>query len=327
MRKAKWKRRGKGIAGFVFLLFLADYALYPSLAMPEGSSHNSGNGALWVRYKWYFGENNDKIPELASRAKRHGISDLYFHVRNIQVDGSLKYRYLQQAQTLNRRLKEIAPRLRRFAWIYAGNPSGRGEVDISKPSVRRRMVTEAKWLVEKAGFSGIQWDYEICPDGDPNLPLLLEETRAALPRSIPVSVAVPAWLPWPFGGYGWSPHYYQEIAKVCDQVAVMSYDTGAYFPRTYAWLVAKQVDVVYKAVVQANDRCQVIVGLPTYEDGTFSHNPHAETVKLGLIGLRAGIRNLDEKWGYPNVGIFADYTTDEDEWRTFDELWPIAVMD
>jgi len=327
MRKISWKRRVRRILGIVIGLAIADYALYPALAQPEGESRNSGRNALWVRYKWYFGENNGQIPELVDLAQRHGISDLYFHVRSIQADGNLKYRYLQQAQTLNRRIKELAPRLRRFAWIYAGNSSGAGDVDLSNPTVRQKMVSEAKWLVDKAGFSAIQWDYEICPDGDPNLLSLLKETRAALPRSVPISVAAPAWLPWPFTGYGWSPEYFGQVSKLCDQIAIMTYDTGAYFPRAYTWLVSKQIDVAYDAIERGNPNCQPIIGLPTYEGGGLSHNPHAENLKLGLIGVRAGARNRGDKGMFVNVGIFADYTTDATEWRTFDELWPRAVMD
>lgn len=321
------KRRRKLIWLGVFLAFLiGDYALFPYLASPAGPSVNSGHNALWLRYTWYFGEQPDHLSELLYKTEHHGITDLYFHVRSIQADGSLKYRYLESAQKLNRQLREAAPHLRRFAWIYAGNSSGRGEVNLGSPAVRKRMVGEAKWLVEKCGFDGVQWDYEICPDGDPHLLKLLDETRAALPKA-PVSVAVPTWFPAPFTRFGWSPGYFGEVAKRCDQMAVMTYDTAAYAPRLYAALVADQVEVVTKAVGAANPKCSVVMGLPTYEDGTASHNPRAENLRVALIGVRNGLAGSYDSRVWQGVGLFADYTTDDEEWRSFDELWPKSMQD
>jgi hypothetical protein len=101
----------------------------------------------------------------------------------------------------------------------------------------------------------------------------------------------------------------------------MAYDTAAYFPRAYVWFVSEQVVRVTRAVARANPSCRVILGVPTYEDGTKSHNPRAENLRFGLMGVRNGLAASAETSVWQGVGIFADYTTDESEWRTWRERW------
>lgn len=301
-----------------------DYWLYPRFARPSGTVVNRGENALWLRYTWAFGEHTAKdTAKLAQRLEAHGIRDAYFHVRSILPDGSLKYRERLKTAALNHQVARLAPSVRKIAWIYAGNPQGLGAVNLARSDVRRRMASEAAWLVQNGGFDGVQWDYEICPDGDPNLLRLLEETRRALPAGTYLSAAVPGWYPSPLGGFGWSPAYFGEVAKRCDGIAVMAYDSAAYLPRVYAGWITQQTIVVTRAVAAANPRCGVVLGIPTYGDGTASHNPRAENLRLALLGVRNGLAQGTDLDVWKGVGLFADYTTDEDEWSTFDELWPL----
>jgi hypothetical protein len=322
-RRRRWLKR-IGIASAVLLTAaVADYHLYPRWSSVEGPQLDRGENGAWIRYTWYFGERKpDEIPALADRLKRHGIRDAYFHVRYIKRDGSLRFRYPVQAQTLNGRMAQLAPTVRRIAWIYAGNSEGEGDVVLSDPKVRQRMVGEAVWLVEKAGFQGVQWDYEICPDRDPHLLKLLEETRAALPPGTPLGVAVPTWMPPPISGFGWSEGYFGEVARRCDQIAVMGYDTGLYFPRAYSWLMAQNTARVTRAVAAANPQCRVLMGVPTYEEGPFSHNSHAENLRMALQGVREGLAlKTADASVFAGIALFADYTTDEAEWAELRRSW------
>lgn len=284
---------------------------------------NRGQNGLWLRYTWYFGERNSEVGALNARLKGKGIRDVYFHVRNIEANGALKYRYSDKAIALNRELQQIAPEVRRIAWVYAGNRSGHGLVDLTDPKVRSRMVAEARWLIRSCGFDGVQWDYEICPDGDPNLLSLLRETRAGIPKGAFLGVAAPVIYPSPLGGFGWSERYYEQLASNCDQVAVMAYDTGAYTPRAYVWLVSQQVVRITRAVAHAGADCKVVLGVPTYGEGTPSHNPRSENLRLALIGVRSGLAGGADLTAWQGIAAFADYTTDESEWRVWDELWPL----
>lgn len=320
------KRRRRWLWAPVVLLALtvSDYWLYPVLARPGGVVVNRGRNSIWLRYTWYFGAHGEQdFQNLADRLRSNGITDAYFHVRSVEPDGRLKYRYLERTRELNTKLRKLAPGVRRIAWIYAGNEHGLGHVRLDNPQVRRQMAHEAAWLVSEGGFEGVQWDYEICPDGDPNLLKLLEETRKALPQGTFLGIAVPTWYPPPLGGVGWSEGYYRQVSRRCDQIAVMTYDTAAYSPRLYVWFVSEQVARITRAVAAENPDCRVILGVPTYEDGTASHNPRAENLRLALLGVRNGLTQADlSVW--QGIGLFADYTTDESEWLTWRKLWPQA---
>ncbi len=308
-------------------LLLLDYLLYPWAAGVRAPTGNRGENGLWLRYHWYFGRKTDaEIAALAERLPSQQIRYAYFHVRHVTRDGSLRHRYPEPALRLNRLLKARAPGVRRIAWVFAGNlhrAPGLAEVDLADPRVRRRMVEEARWLVERCGFDGVQWDYEICENGDPHFLSLLEETREILPPGASLSAATALWLPDPVTRrWGWDEAYFRQVAKRCDQLAVMGYDTAMYLPRAYVGLIRRQVVHVTRAVADANASCRVLIGVPTYARGGLSHHAYAENLSLALKGVREG---LADRAARPEVfagtAPFADYTTQPEEWRVFRRLW------
>jgi hypothetical protein len=318
MRRKRWRRIG-GILLAVVVLFALDWALYPRLTSVGGVSRDQGRNGIWLRYKWYFGEHGlDQVPALGKQFRDHGVRYAFFHVRFIKRDGTLRFRYPERARRLNAAVRREAPATRSIAWIYAGNGAGEGNVELGDAKVRAAMVKEAVWLVREGGFAGVQWDYEICPDGDPSFLRLLEETRSALPADAFLGVCSPVAYPWPLIGFGWSERYFGEVAKRCDQIAVMTYDTGMLAPRAYVGLVKSSTERITKAVADANPECGVLVGLPAYEEGFFSHNPYAENLRLGLKGVR---ESSPDRRSFEGVAPFADYTMDDVEWELLRRWW------
>ncbi len=311
--------------GFLVLLGLLtlDYFAYPRFIGIGGRTFDSAQNGLWIRYTWYFGMKSDtEISELTMSLNRRQIKYVYPHVRFIRKDGSLRYRYADSGRRLVNRIHLGAPEVRVIAWIYAGNSHGEGDVDLSRADVRAKMVQEAVWLIRECGFDGVQWDYEICPDGDVNFLALMRETRAALPPGKILSTAVPMWLPWPLGRWGWSEAYFGEVARTCDQLVVMGYDSGFWLPRSYVWLMRQQTIRVTNAAYRANPDCRVLIGIPTYGKGFLSHNPHAENIRMGLKGVREGVEDSGTgRRSFAGVAVFADYTTQPNEWATYEELW------
>lgn len=311
-------RGRKAWARALILLILigatGDYWLFPVFAHEVGQTPVRRSNGLWLGYDWYLGKHKSyEVGALAQRLQDAAIAYAFFHVRGVQSNGKLKFRYPVQARELTEALDH---RLRKIAWVYVGSDV----VDLSDSKVRSNMVAEARWLVTDCGFDGVQWDYETCRDGNAPFLHLLSESRVAMPEGSFLGTAVPCRYPFPFAGFGWGDSYYQEVAKRCDQMAVMAYDTGAYFPRLYVSMVASQVEGVTRAV--AGTRCSVLIGLPTYEGGLRSHNPRAENLRLGLLGVRDGLSRLpkDAK-SIQGIALFADYTTDEEEWETYRKLW------
>ena len=314
--------------GAIFVLFViacltVDYWAYPYGAATGGKSFNKGENGLWLRYTWRFGEHSPaETEQLARNLRDRQIRYAYFHVRSINAQGRLAFHHAAEAQRLNDLLRKEAPEVQSIAWVYAGNARGQGKVKLSDSAVRKAMIAEALWLVNECGFAGIQWDYEICDDGDRDFLALLRETRTALPPGKTLSIASAVWMPAPLGKWGWSEAYFADAARECDQITVMCYDTGFYLPRSYVWLVGQQARRIPRVCYQANPRCRVLLGLPTYGPGFLSHNPRAENISMALRGVREGLAASGaDKPGFAGVALFADYTTEPDEWQTYENLW------
>jgi hypothetical protein len=322
-RRRRRRRLWTSLA-LVAALLLADYLLYPLLP-PGGRSFDRGENGLWLKYTWYFGRRSeDEARALGRRLKDDGIRDAYFHVRHVTAEGRLAYRCAEEARRLLAAVRREHPGLRALAWVYAGNNGAGGlpRVRLADPTVRTRMAGEVRWLVEECGFDGVQWDYEVCPSGDPDLLRLLDATRIALPEGAVLSVCTPLWLPVVVGRWGWSEEYFTQVAARCDQVAVMGYDSGLYLPRAYAWLIREQTLRVPVAVRKGSAACRVVIGLPTYARGGLSHHRWSENLSIGLRAVReALVQPGADLHTLAGVALFADYTTQPDEWATYHRLW------
>jgi hypothetical protein len=321
-RKRRW-RWIVGGAGLLLLLLVIDYFAYPYGARPGERTFNTGENGLWLRYTWYFGQKSDAdLSLLARRLQERQIRYAYFHVRDITEAGRLRYHYPDAARRLVTALHHAAPAVRVLAWVYVGNPRGEGAVNLADPQVRQAMVHEAQWLVQTCGFDGVQWDYEVCDDGDPDFLRLLRETRVALPQGALLSAAVPLWMPRPLQRWGWSDAYFGQTAALCDQITVLCYDSGFWLPRSYVWLVRQQAIHVTHAVARSHPSCRVLLGVPTYRAGGLSHNARAENLSLALRGVREGLSDPHADISvFAGVAPFADYTTGPEDWETYRTLW------
>jgi hypothetical protein len=323
-RRRRWLTAGALL--LLVLLVTGDYYLYPRLARPAGRSFNRGENALWLRYTWYFSPLGEaKLDELARSLRAQQIRYAYFHVRSIRPDGTLRFRFGPNARRLTDGLRRRAPGVKVMAWVYVGNEygvPGESGVNIASALVRGRMVREALWLTRECGFDGVQWDYEVCPDRHEGFLRLMRETRTALPPGKLLGAAVPMMTARPLRRWGWSAEYAGRIARTCDQLAVMAYDSSLWLPRAYVWLVREQTVSYTRAVAAANPRCRVLIGVPTYFKGSSAHYPRAENLPLALKGVREGLADARAvRAVFAGVAPFADYTTQPAEWRVFHDLW------
>ena len=301
-----------------------DYWGYPFGAPMPGRSLNRGENGLWLRYTWYFGRHTDADSKLmAQQLRDHQIRYAYFHVRFIGKSGKLAYRYAQEARRLNDGLHRDAPGVKSIAWAYVSYGPSKDDVPLTNAATRKTMIAEALWLMGDCGFDGVQWDVEPCADGDAGFLALMRETKAALPPDKLLSTATPMWAPAVLQQTGWSESYFTQVAATCDQMAVMCYDSGYLTPRTYVWLVRQQAIHVTHAAGQGNPKCRVLLGVPTYGRGFFSHNPHAENLTMALRGVRAGLADPGADLSvFAGIAPFADYTTSAQDWKLYKTLWP-----
>jgi hypothetical protein len=337
--------------GFAIVVIVAgDFFLYPRYVSDLSSyrdqdltrvesgrnKFNKNKNGLWLRYFWYAGKHTAKEEEdLAKFLQTEQILFAYFHVREVDKSGRLVCRYRESAKRLVNAIHKHSPSVLAIAWVSAGQWYPAHGTNIKDPLVRRQMVKEAKFLINECGFDGVQWDYEPCANEDTDLPKLLAETKGALKTKF-VGVATPMWYPprlklWypQWYSYGWSESYFSQIAQYCDQMALMCYDTGSIYPRAYEWLVAQQPIHLENALKNNTGNCTYILGLSTY-DRNFLHD-HCETQGLGIQGAVQGMKavsDFEKRTGAVNgdtkcdgIALFADYTTDDKEWRLYNSMW------
>lgn len=303
------------------VIFLADFISYPFLQNLEYQSANKGANGIWLRYLWYFGKHSQTDEEkLFAQLNKGQFKYAYLHVRSIKADGSLEFHHKETARPFLIRMHTAVPNCKRIAWVYAGTATANGGVDLSKESVRSKMVQEAIWLIRECGFDGIQWDYEFASNNNPNLLKLLDETRAQLRKNEFLSVATPMWYPLTL--WGWDDPYFKRVCSRCDQIAVMCYDSFFYYPRAYAWLLNQQCKHLIPDANVANSNCEVMLGVPSYEKGTAGHLTLTENLRVALPAISKSISSAKPSTkSFAGVAIFAEYTTDENEWNDYYKLW------
>lgn len=302
------------LALVVAAVLVADYFLFPVLAKPRDENFNRGLNGLWLGSKWYHGKVTDtEIGQIADRLKREQIVYGYFHCRDIKGDGALRHPEPKTAKRFVQMMHRLAPSVKVIAWIGAVNVASGGEVDLSKPDVKSKMASEAAWLVRECGYDGIQWDFEVCEDGNTNLFELMTLTRKALPQGTFLSVDA-----HPF----WTSTYVAHLATVSDQVALMGYDTSAPSPRFYVWILRWLVENHCIAVAAANPKCSLMIGVPTYEDVTRTHNAHNESLLCAIIAVKDALARLKgQNSTIPGIAPYAEFTTDAQEWSVYEQYW------
>lgn len=150
-------------------------------------------------------------------------------------------------------------------------------------------------MVSEIGFDGVHLDAEIVHDQDSAFIELLQAVRPALTRGAILStIANPLQLtqsvtsfPYPVLPSHWSTDYLRLVASNSDQVALMAYDSGLFFPSDYRSWMAYQVETGGQAVEGLET--DFLIGLPTSEEWTPSHQTPTEYLGNALYGLRGGI--------------------------------------
>ena len=111
------------------------------------------------------------------------------------------------------------------------------------------------------------------------------------------------------------------LGWAADQVVVMAYDTGLPTSALYRRYLAYAARSVTEEMLRSNARARVLVGIPTYDESGFMHRAGVETPENALLGVVAGLRGVGGGGTFEGVAIYAEWTTDESEWRTYDRRW------
>jgi hypothetical protein len=324
LKRPPWRTVVPGTALLV-AFWLGSFMWTPGLDIRDGR-HDRERNALWLSHGWLGGDEwfvrNGKtneyaryrepksISELADKLRRHHITDVFPHLCPAEPDGRLSQ--VDDVQT-ERFLDGLAG-FRVLPWI--GGPNG-ANVRLQNAKWRSTFTNQVhSLLVTHPRLSGIHLNVEPLPSGDTNFLAFLEEVRVALPQGKLLSIAAyPPPTRWhPYKDVHWDEGYFREVARRCDQLAVMMYDAGQRIPKTYQQLMADWT----KEVLAWSDGKFVLLGVPTYTDaGVEYHNPAVENLTNALLGVHRGLSRQTLPTNYQGVAVYCDWETSDGEWAYF----------
>jgi hypothetical protein len=319
------------VAVTVLAIMFCTYRLWTPGEVITDGRHDRRSNCIWIQHGWigddgwfvrhrrqarlpYF-RNADEVRKLAQLLRRHGITDVFPHLCPASPDGAVP---LVDAVQTRRFLAEFQG-VRGMPWV--GGVSG-VHVFEQGGKWRRRFAASVRGLLDRHPlFAGILLNVEPCASGNQEFLHVLEEVRTALPVDKILSVAPypPPTLLQPFPGVHWDREYYQEVAKLVDQIAVMMYDTGLPLQRVYQWQLASWTN----EVLAWGTTKEVLLGLPAYGDpGVKYHDPQVENLWNAFRGIHAGLsRRGVLPDNYRGMALYSEWEMKERDWKTMAGLF------
>jgi len=327
-----WRVTGRVLAALAMALGVGVVAIGSKAATlwlsysgtPAAWARSTGGDAVWLGHAWVDGRRSGTdVRRFAARLRGTGVRDLFVHVGPLNRDGTLPASRHSRLRAFLAAAHRYLPGTRVSAWLGQRVDQG---YDLTDPATRRATVTVARGLV-RAGVDGIHYNFEPVSSGDPGLPALLRETRPVL-GGRPLSSSVPQLEPLPgarlplhaVGGRDkfWTPGYMAEVARACDQVALMAYDSVMPTPTLFAWYVADQTERMAGTVPA---RTGLLIGVPAYHEATATHRPAAETMAAGVRGVRLGLTGYGRPRPRAGVAVYVDFAATGQDWRQYADGW------
>lgn len=312
--------------GLLGLLVSSVYVLWsPALEIRDGR-HDRGNNAIWIGHGWlgddtWFARNMrktedfrspDRIATLVDNLGKHRIRSVFPHCCPCTGKGELPPIDGVQAT----RLLDAAGSMRVIPWIGGTRELAR----IEDAAWRKRFCASTqRLLTTHPRFAGVQLNIEPLASGDPDYLLLLDELRVALPVGKVLSIAAypppTMWQPEP--SVHWDETYMRAIARRCDELVVMGYDTGIQLTKVYQGVLATWTR---ESLAWAGDR-PVWMGIPAYDDaGVRWHNPKVENLSHALPALHAGLSaNSGPPANWQGVAVYCEWEMGPAHWAELRE--------
>jgi hypothetical protein len=221
--------------------------------------------------------------------------------------------------------RRVAPGMKVLPWVgglrVGYRRSKPGTLDLGDLGQRQRIVAECRGLMDE-GFDGIHVNVEPVANGDDEFLALLRALRTAVGTgTLSVSTAKPGPFALAFApNFFWSPAYYALVGDAVDQVVIMAYDSALPTPGLYRRFVAYAASSASGNFVRSA-RTRVLVGIPTYEDHGLMHRKGVETPENALAGVVAGLRGRTGGGTFEGVALYAEWTTDPEDWEMYERVW------
>lgn len=155
------------------------------------------------------------------------------------------------------------------------------------------------------GFDGVHVDVEAIPENKKQAYLnLIDELRTNLGENKVLSVYAGAIKENPDEDWDWSPEFYKAVGNKVDIVTTQGYDFDLKTKEEYQDYLKKQ----FEDISNLNINTKLFFTIPT-------HNPAPETIENAL---EVYSKFSEEPNNFDGVVIFAEWTTSDSEWQTYD---------
>ena len=323
-RKAQWPRSlWVLLVAFATLVGGVLLLAWDPQPLTQTSFDRRENG-LWLGHRWFTGfgvrdglpVSAESVEDLTRNFSIQGIRYAFVHVGPVGADGKIK----DSPGPLLGTMMMDNPEIVWLAWLGARVE----RIPLESPAFQAGLIQTVQSL-EAAGFEGVHFDFEPLSDKHPGYLETLEAVRSGLGANFLISQATPRAGPFgfsfgPLRGSFWSEGFYKATMERTDQTVVMAYDTGLDFTKGYVAFVKHQTSLVGQWACD-EERHQILIGLPSYEDVPIYSDPQVENLRTASLGVRAALEEEPLTECFQGVAIYAYWVTDEDEWRTFGESW------
>lgn len=318
------------VAAALLPVGLAALAYFAYAPVGDSAAHpfNHDRNAVWLEHRWLERSHPEaEMEALFDKLRRRGIAYAFPHLIAFDAAGRLPAHDREQMRSFLAAARRVAPELRILPWV-GGLRKGykrqrAGSIELADLTQRQQIVAEARGLIDE-GFDGVHVNVEPVDDGNDEFLALLRALRTAVGDERVLSLA--ATRPAPLGlprapNFAWSPGYYARVAAIVDQMVIMAYDTALPTPSLYRRYVRWAARSVAGALDQSGSNARVLMGVPTYEPFGFMHRRGVETPENALVGVVAGLRGLGAGGTFEGVALYAEWTTDESDWRAYERYW------
>jgi len=293
---------------------------------PESETRfDQGRNGLWAGHKWFTGVSvrgdqpvtDEDMERFADAIARHGVRYVYIHVGPVRPDGTIE----DDPSPRLGQLMALSPQAVHLAWLGGLT----GTLDLEDPVWVERFLETVEQLMD-AGFGGVHLNFEPLTDHHPGYIELLAALKQRLGPETVLSHAT--HRAGPFGvslgfmdRYFWSGDFYRQTMTHADQTVLMGYDTGLSTGERYLAFLGHQTRLLV-GWASSFPGHQVLIGIPSYEEGSPASDPLVENVANGALGVRRGLEKEGTGNGaFTGVAVYANWVTDEKEWADFRHFW------
>jgi hypothetical protein len=323
------------VAGAIFLGVVIVAGLFKS------DGPQTAPNAIWLGSEWTFeAPDSTAVEALTQRLISNRIGTAYAWVSFLKGDnvwsgvtaGTNEFSEVQDnVVSFVAQFREAYPAGQLYGWISLPVEVA-GDYRMDDPEVIAAVAEMARRVVEDLGFDGVFLNAEpVWERYSEDFVRLLQAIRREI-GDAPLAVAIPPdWSPIGVNipkppliapGTEWSREFKQRVALLTDEMAIMAYNSGLSTPPDYIEWVAYQTQAYAEAVAGLSSGARVVIGIPTYDNELPAHDITVENVASAVEGVKRGLTRAGAAAAQVGgVAIYAEWVTDNDEWRLFEQFW------